>query len=172
MYGKEVLANEQDQWLGAHEFAHQWWGNMVTCRDWNHFWLNEGIASFMAAAYLEHRFGRAAYMREIETFRANYEKVKAAGKDKSLVFPDWLNPTREDRTLVYDKGAYVMHLLRAEMGERAFWNGLRLFTRRHFGKSVTTSDFINAMENAGSKTKDNAGSLRRFFAKWIYLKNE
>jgi aminopeptidase N len=163
-YGEEVLKNEQDVWLGAHEFAHQWWGNMVTCRDWNHFWLNEGIATFIAAAYLEHRFGRAAYMREIETYRTNYEKVRAAGKDKSLVFPDWLNPTREDRTLVYDKGAYVVHLLREEMGERNFWNGLRLFTRRHFGKSVITTDFVAAMEEAHGK------SLKEFFAKWVYLK--
>src|SRR5215213_2200160 len=68
-YGKSLLENEQDLWLGAHEFAHQWWGNMVTCRDWNHFWLNEGIATFIAAAYLEHRFGRAAYLREIETYK-------------------------------------------------------------------------------------------------------
>jgi aminopeptidase N len=164
-YGKQLLENEQDLWLGAHEFAHQWWGNMVTCRDWNHFWLNEGIATFIAAAYLEHRFGREAYMREIETYRTNYEKVRAAGKDKSLVFPDWRSPTREDRTLVYDKGAYVMHLLREEMGERAFWNGLRLFTRRYFGKSVVTSDFITAMEEANGK------SLKGFAAKWIYLKN-
>lgn len=169
-YGKEVLANEQDQWLGAHEFAHQWWGNMVTCRDWSHFWINEGVASFMAAAYLEHRFGRAAYLREIESYRANYEKVKAAGKDKSLVFPDWNNPTREDRTLVYDKGAYVIHLLREEMGERAFWDGLRLFTRRYFGKSVVTSDFTGAMEEAAGKGKRK--SLQKFFAKWVYLQNE
>jgi aminopeptidase N len=163
-YGKQVLQNEQDQWLAAHELAHQWWGNMVTCRDWNHFWLNEGIATFMAAAYLEHRFGRAAYLREIESNRANYEKVRVAGKDKSLVFPDWLRPTREDRTLVYDKGAYVLHLLREEMGERAFWNGIRLFSRRHFGKSVVTSDFVAAMEDANGK------SLSEFFAKWVYLK--
>jgi aminopeptidase N len=107
-YGRKVLADESDVWLGAHELAHQWWGNMVTCRDWNHFWLNEGVATFMAAAYKEHRFGRQAYLREIETNRANYQKVRDAGKDRSLVFPDWLNPTREDRTLVYDKGAYVI----------------------------------------------------------------
>jgi len=163
-YGRQLLDNEQDLWLAAHEFAHQWWGNMVTCRDWNHFWLNEGIASFMASAYLEHRFGRAAYLREIETYRANYEKVRAAGKDKSLVFPDWNSPTREDRTLVYDKGAYVMHLLREEMGERAFWNGIRLFTRRYFGKSVVTSDFVAAMEEANGK------SLKEFVAKWILNK--
>lgn len=163
VYGKQLLDNEQDLWLAAHEFAHQWWGNMVTCRDWNHFWLNEGIATFIAAAYLEHRFGRAAYMREIETYRANYEKVREAGKDKSLVFPDWLNPTREDRTLVYDKGAYVLHLLREEMGETNFWKGLRIFTRRHFGKSVVTTDFVAAMEEAHAK------SLKDFFAKWVYL---
>jgi len=162
-YGKQVLDNEQEQWLGAHEFAHQWWGNMVTCRDWNHFWLNEGMATFMAAAYLEHRFGRAAYMREIDSNRTAYEKVRDAGKDKSLVFPDWNHPTREDRTLVYDKGAYVLHLLREEMGERAFWNGIRIFTRRYFGKSVVTSDFVTAMEEANGK------SLKSFFAKWVYL---
>ena len=162
-YGKQVLENEQAVWLGAHEFAHQWWGNLVTNRDWNHFWLNEGITNFMTAAYLEHRFGRAAYLREIENYRANYEKVRAAGKDKSLVFPNWLSPTRDDRTLVYDKGAYVVHLLREEMGDAAFWRGLRLFTRRHFGKSVVTTDFIAAMEEAHGK------SLKEFFAKWVYL---
>jgi len=164
-YGKELLENEQALWLGAHEFAHQWWGNMVTCRDWNDFWLNEGIATFMAAAYIEHRFGRAAYLREIEENHANYEKVRAAGKDKSLVFPDWLHPTADDRTLVYDKGAYVLHLLRELMGERAFWNGLRLFTQRHFAKSVVTEDFVAAMEEANGK------SLKDFFAKWVYLRS-
>ena len=162
-YGRDVLANERDMWLGAHELAHQWWGNMVTCRDWNHFWLNEGIATFMAAAYKERRFGRAEYEREIESNRANYEKVRAAGKDRSLVFPDWLSPTREDRILVYDKGAYVLHLLREELGERDFWAGLRQYTRAHFGKSVTTPDFQKAMEQAGGK------NLHDFFAKWVYL---
>jgi aminopeptidase N len=119
----------------------------------------------MTAAYLEHRFGRDAYMREINQYRANYEKVLAAGHDKSLVFPDWLNPTRDDRTLVYDKGAYVLHLLREEMGERAFWNGLRIFTRRYFGKSVVTSDFVAAMEEANGK------NLEKFFAKWVYFRS-
>ncbi|HEY6806171.1 MAG TPA: M1 family metallopeptidase [Pyrinomonadaceae bacterium] len=163
-YGHAVLKDEQDEWLGAHEFAHQWWGNMVTCRDWNHFWLNEGIASFMAAAYLEHRFGRAAYMKEIDSYRESYEKIRAAGKDKSLVFPNWDHPSREDRSLVYDKGAYVMHLLRDEMGERAFWNGLRNFTRKYWGKSVVTADFEAVMQEASEK------SLKEFFGKWVYLK--
>jgi len=77
--------------------------------------------------------------------------VLDAGKDKSLVFPDWKRPTREERTLVYDKGAYVLHLLRAEMGEQAFWNGIRLFTRRYCGKSVVTSHSVAAMEEANGR---------------------
>ncbi|HXM35506.1 MAG TPA: M1 family metallopeptidase [Pyrinomonadaceae bacterium] len=162
-YGREVLADEHAVWLGAHELAHQWWGNMVTCRDWTHFWLNEGMATFMATAYKEHRFGREAYLRDIEEYRAKYQKVRDAGKDRSLVFPDWLHPSAEDRTLVYDKGAYVLHLLRTELGERAFWAGLRQYTRMYFGKSVITSDFQAIMEQASGK------SLKDFFAQWVYM---
>ena len=92
-----------------------------------------------------------------------YERVRDAGKDGSLVFPDWLHPTAEDRTLVYDKGAYVLHLLREEMGEKAFWSGLRSYTRKYFGKSVTTADFQAAMQQATDK------DLSAFFNKWVYF---
>jgi aminopeptidase N len=162
-YGHEVLKDERAIWLGAHELAHQWWGNMVTCRDWNHFWLNEGMASFMTAAYKEHRFGRDEYLREIESYRSSYYKVRDAGKDRSIVFPDWDHPTAEDRTLVYDKGAYVLHLLREELGDPMFWTGIREYTRRYFGKSVTTADFQEAMEQATGR------KLAPFFSKWVYL---
>jgi aminopeptidase N len=162
-YGTEILADETANWLGAHELAHQWWGNMVTCRDWNHFWLNEGMASFMASAYRERRFGKQAYLRDIEEYRKNYEKVRDAGKDRSLVFPDWLHPTAADRTLVYDKGAYVLHLLRQELGEQTFWSGIRQYTRKYFGKSAVTADFQRAMEQASGRKLDH------FFSHWVYL---
>jgi aminopeptidase N len=162
-YGRRVLENERDNWLGAHEFAHQWWGNMVTNRDWNHFWLNEGMATFLASAYREHRFGRELYLRDIEGYRSTYERIRQAGKDRSLVFPDWNRPTREDRQLVYEKGAYVLHLLREEMGERLFWSGIRQYTRKYFGKSVVTADFQKAMEQASGR------NLGEFFARWVYL---
>ena len=95
--------------------------------------------------------------------RAAYQKVQAAGKDRSLVFPDWNRPTPEDRTLVYQKGAYVLHLLREEMGEQAFWAGIRKYTRAYYGKSVTTADFQAAMERASRK------KLTAFFDQWVYL---
>lgn len=162
-YGRGVLKNEKDIWLGAHELAHQWWGNMVTNRNWNHFWLNEGMASFMVAAFKEHRFGREEYSDEIGKMRVRYERVRDAGKDKSLVFPDWNSPSREDRSLVYNKGGYVLHLLREEMGEQAFWKGLKEYTQKNWGKSVTTTDFQQAMQTASNK------DLNGFFNKWVFL---
>ncbi len=164
-YGRGVLKDQQSIWLGAHEFAHQWWGNMVTNYEWTHFWLNEGITNFMTAAYLEHRFGRTKYLAQIEEYHTSYENVRAAGKDKSLVFPDWNKPTREDRRIVYNKGAYVTHLLREEMGDAAFWKGFKAYTQKYWGKSVTTIDFQQTMEKSSGK------DLSNFFNKWVYLKN-
>jgi aminopeptidase N len=161
-YGRAVLTGDGSVSLGAHELAHQWWGNMVTCRDWTHFWLNEGFATFMAAAYDERRFGREQYLREIDAVRRRYETVRDAGHDGPLVFPNWNRPTADDRTLVYRKGAYVLHLLRELLGERAFWDGIRHYTRTHFGKSVTTVDFQKAMEQSSGR------DLSKFFSEWVY----
>jgi aminopeptidase N len=150
-------------WLIAHELAHQWWGNLVTCQDWTHFWLNEGFASFMADAYDEHRFGRNVYLQDIGRARDRYEAVRQAGGDRSLVFPDWNRPTADDRTLVYQKGAYVLHLLREQMGEQAFWTGIGRYTKAYAGRTATTDDFKRVME------KSSGLSLGLFFDKWVYL---
>jgi aminopeptidase N len=162
-YGQNLLKEPEAVSLSAHEVAHQWWGNLVTCREWTHFWLNEGFATFMAAAYDEHRFGRTAYLRDIERSRVRYEEVLKAGKDRSLVFPAWDRPSAEDRTLVYQKGAYVLHQLREMLGDRVFWNGMRKYTKTYAGRSVSTPDFQRAMEASSGQ------GLSAFFAKWVYL---
>lgn len=162
-YGRNIRDNPESINLSAHEVAHQWWGNLVTCRDWRHFWLNEGFATFMAAAYDEHRFGRAAYDRDIETARTRYEQVRKTSGDRPLVFPSWDRPTADDRTIVYQKGAYVLHRLREMLGEQRFWKGIRDYTRRYQGEPVTTPDFQRAMEAATGK------DLSDFFATWVYM---
>lgn len=162
-YGKQVLEDATKVWLGAHELQHQWWGNRVTNKAWTEFWLNEGIGTFMTEAYIEHRFGHAAYMKDIDAYKANYEKLRAAGQDKPLVFPDWDHPTPEDRSIVYDKGAYVVFLLRQELGDKAFWAGIKRYTEDNWGKSVTTSDFQLAMQQASGTNLDD------FFARWVYM---
>lgn len=161
-YGRAVLADASAVGLIAHELAHQWWGNMVTCHAWTEFWLNEGFATYMAAAYREHRFGRDTYLNDVASMKARYEQVRERGHDRALVFPAWDRPTTDDRTLVYQKGAYVLHQLRELLGDAAFWAGMRRYTTAHFGRSVTTADFRVAMEEASGQ------DLRAFFDRWVY----
>ena len=163
-YGRSVLSNGDAGGLGVHELAHQWWGNLVTCSDWTEFWLNEGFATYMVAAYLEARSGRDAYLKQVELFRARFEKVKDAGHDRPLVFPDWKHPTADDRTIVYQKGAYFLHVLRESIGDRAFWAGVRDYTMKHAGGSVTSVDLQRAMEAASGR------DLSSLFAEWVYPK--
>jgi len=161
-YGTAVLDDSNTIWLGIHEIAHQWWGNRVTNAEWTHFWLNEGIVSFLTAAYFEQLYGREAYDELIGESRHQYELLIASNVDKPLVFPDWDSPTRSDRMVVYEKGAYVMHLLREQLGEELFWKGLKEFTQRHWQDSVYSEDLQHAMEDA------TGTDLSDFFEKWIY----
>ena len=161
-YGELVLADSTETNLIGHELAHQWWGNQITCEDWGHFWLNEGFATFMSAAYNEHCFGNKKYQADIDSYYGVYKKIKDKGGDKSLVFNNWLNPSRDDRNLVYFKGAYVLHLLKIELGDRVFWKAIKFYSQQYFGQSVTTQQFQEAMEIASQK------DLQAFFDEWIY----
>ena len=79
-----------------------------------------------------------------------------------MVFLDWSNPTSNDRNIVYFKGAFVLHLLREKLGDKVFWEGIKVYSQENLGKSVTTKDFQNAMESASNK------SLKEFFDRWVY----
>ena len=161
-YGDLVLKDSTETNLISHELAHQWWGNRLTCKDWNHFWLNEGFATFMSAAYNEHRFGAKKYQENIDAYFRVYSEIKAKGNDKPLVFPDWINPTRDDRNLVYFKGAYVLHLLKVKLGDELFWKGIKDYTQTYIGQSVATQDFQLSLE------KTTGQSLDTFFEEWVY----
>jgi aminopeptidase N len=93
---------------------------------------------------------------------ARYQRVLAAGNDRSLVFSEWTRPTADDRTIVYQKGAYVLHLLRRELGDELFWKAIAEYTRASAGRSVRTDDFQRAVERATGR------SLTAFFKQWVY----
>ncbi len=132
------------------------------CKNWNHFWLNEAFATCMSAAYNEYRFGKEKYNADINSYLDVYQGIKLRGNDKSLVFRGWLNPSRDDRNLVYFKGAYVLHLLRQELGDEAFWKGIKFYSQSYFGKSVSTIDFQSAMEQSCGRDLD------AFFSEWVF----
>lgn len=161
-YGNLVLKDSTETNLISHELAHQWWGNRITCKSWNHFWLNEAMATFLSAAYNEFRFGKEKYKSDIGSYYQVYSALKKRGNDKPLVFEDWSNPSRDDRNIVYFKGAYVLHLLREEIGDEEFWKAIRFYSTKYFGKSVESVDFQLAVEESSGIGLDT------FFNKWIY----
>jgi aminopeptidase N len=161
-YGEMVMQDSTETNMISHEMAHQWWGNQISCKNWNHFWLNEGMATFMSAAYNEYRFGPKVYLSNIESYHKVYEEIKNRGNDRSLVFDDWSNPSKDDRNLVYFKGAYVLHLLKEKLGDDVFWKAIRFYSTRYFGKSVETADFQKALEKSSGIILDD------FFNEWVY----
>ena len=164
--GVEVLptvsGDPTQDWAIVHELAHQWWGNLVTCRTLQDFWLNEGITTFMTAAWKEHRYGRAAYEAELALAQGRLEKARALGFDKPLAWGGRYPSLGTRRAVQYSKGALFLDHLRGELGDKAFWAGLRGYTRVHAGGTVTSLDFQRAMEKASGR------DLRGLFADWVF----
>ena len=160
-YGKNLAQHPDDLWLLAHELAHQWFAVGINCKDWTDFWLNEGLSSFMADAFLERRYGKNRYEREIENSRKIYEKIKADGKDRALAYTGWETPQQAGGAVPYHKGAWVLHQLRRQVSDPVFWRGLQQYISQSWGKAVVSDDFEKAVEAAAGK------NLTKFFDRWV-----
>ncbi len=159
--GKDYLDSKND-WVTIHELSHQWWGNLLTCATWKDFWLNEGITSFMVAAWKEQRYGRDAYADELGNAQKAVDALRAQGGDRPLAYGGEYPNIRQRRTIQYSKGAVFMGTLRTLLGEDAFWAGLRSYTRAHAGGIVTSIDFERSMEKASGR------DLSAVFAEWVF----
>jgi aminopeptidase N len=157
-----ILSDPTEDWVIVHELAHQWWGNLITCKDWSHFWLNEGITSFMVAAYKEQRWGASAYERELALFRRRHQAAVDAKFDVKLTFAGAYPSLRMKRAITYSKAALFLHTLRQELGDDAFWAGLGRFTRERAGQSVESRDFEQDV------TKATGRDLSSLFQTWVY----
>jgi aminopeptidase N len=161
-YGRSVLEDPREDYLLAHELAHQWWGNLLTCRTWSDFWLNEGMATWMGAAFKEHFWGPDEYERDLAIAHLRYDHALAQGASRTLVSTGWKKPSEMGGAITYSRGALVLHHLRRQLGDAAFWAGLRDYTRAGAGGSVETADLRAAMERASGQ------DLRRFFDQWVF----
>jgi aminopeptidase N len=157
-----VLTDPHEDWVTAHELAHQWWGNLVTCGDWRELWLNEGLTSFMVAAWKERRWGRAAYDREIAIGQADWDAAKAAGLDRPLSWAGNYPTLSAKRRMAYGKSVVFFDRLRRDLGDAAFWRGVRAYTRANAGHSVTAADLQHAMQRASGR------DLSGLFRTWVY----
>jgi aminopeptidase N len=147
--------------LIAHELAHQWFGDYVTCRDWSHGWLNEGFATFMEHVDREGHLGKDEYhyglWQDFETYVG-----EAHGRYKrSIVCQDYEAPIDIFDRHLYEKGALVLHALRAELSDEVFWKGVGTYLRRHAKGVVETRDLQRALEDVSGR------GLERFFEQWV-----
>ncbi|MGP8246097.1 MAG: M1 family aminopeptidase [Bryobacteraceae bacterium] len=166
-YAKGLAAKPQDLWLLAHELAHQWYGIGIPIQSWSDFWLSEGLATFLADAFLERQYGRQRYETEIARSQSIYEDLRAKGKDRPLSFHDWTAPDQAGGSLPYHKGAAFLALLRTQLGDDLFWKNLKIYTRDNWGRRVTSEDFQKAMEtDLGKKQKQR--EVGKLFDSWVF----
>ncbi|HEX6534388.1 MAG TPA: M1 family metallopeptidase [Gemmatimonadaceae bacterium] len=138
----------------AHEVAHQWFGNHVSVRHWSDIWLNEGFATYASALWREHVEGRASYARAMRALDTD----DFAG---TVVLPDSADVSRMFTHTTFNKGAWVLHMLRHVIGDTTFRSVLRGWVRDHGRAPVTTRDFRQACERA------YGAPLGWFFDEWL-----
>ncbi|HJY30487.1 MAG TPA: M1 family metallopeptidase, partial [Pyrinomonadaceae bacterium] len=147
--------------LIAHEIAHQWFGDSVTESTWSDLWLSEGFATYFAGLFVQRYESEEAfqqYMKDASTQVFNYEKEHRTpihDRDTENLM-ELLNPNN------YQKGAWVLHMLRSNLGDAAFFRGIRAYYEAHKSSVASTEDLRAALEKSSGK------DLRAFFARWVY----
>jgi aminopeptidase N len=150
--------------LLASALAHQWYGVGITAKDWSDLWLSEGVSAFLADAFLEQRFGKERYEREIQHSRQIYKQLSAEGKDRALSDTEWTTHQEADGETPEHKGAWFLYLVNQLVGDSAFWEGLRLYTSEQWGKAATSEDLQKPLDAAASSSRSagkNGGASRR-----------
>jgi aminopeptidase N len=145
----------------AHELSHQWFGDLVTCKDWGQLWLNEGFAVFFTALYFEHSRGKAAYEQDVQGIMEEYFTESERYK-RPLATNLYADPKAMFDRHTYAKGAAVLHTMRRRLGDAAFFAGLRHYLTQYRGKPVDSHDLCTAM------TEATGINLEPFFDQWVY----
>jgi aminopeptidase N len=145
----------------AHEIAHQWFGDSVTESTWADLWLSEGFADYFAGLFIQRYDGEPAfqrYMKQLAGTYLHYETTKRT--------PIHDTETEDLFKLLnannYQKGAWVLHMLRSELGDAQFFRGVRIYYEAHENATASTEDLRAAFEKASGR------DLKEFFARWIY----
>ncbi len=159
-YSEEAIARgTMAEGTVSHEIAHQWFGDSVTEAEWSHLWLSEGFATYFGALFFEEADGTDDFRRRMEESRRTY--VSSDDVSQPIVRPernlmDLLNRNN------YQKGAWVLHMLRGVLGDEDFFTGIREYYGRHAGDVILTADFQRAMEEVSGQ------DLEWFFRQWVH----
>ncbi|MFI5403297.1 MAG: M1 family aminopeptidase, partial [Planctomycetota bacterium] len=157
LHDERAHLDYSSDWLVAHEMAHQWFGDLLTCTDWAHVWLNEGFASYAEALWAEHDLGRAEYEYELWDQRRH---AIDGGRKLPIVHRTYSGEWEQFDDRAYPKGSWVVHMLRCRLGEQLFWDALRRYVAERAHTCVETADLRRSFENTTGR------SLGRFFYDW------
>lgn len=145
--------------LDAHELAHQWFGDLLTCRDWAHLWLNEGFASYYTVLYEEQKNGREGMLLSLQ---GEARSVIGANDPKPVVWRDYEHPMQQFDSRAYPKGAWILHMIRCRLGAELYRLGVQHYIRYHRDTNVVTDDLQQAFEAVSGRSFD------QFFDQWVH----
>ncbi|HMK24453.1 MAG TPA: M1 family aminopeptidase [Chitinophagaceae bacterium] len=155
-----VTGDRSEEPLLAHEIVHQWFGDMATEKTFAHLWLSEGFATYFAHVYMEKKYGQERFNNEMKTDRDKIIGfVKRSRKpvvDSVSPYMDLLNANS------YEKGSWVLHMLRRQLGDTVFKKSIRKYYETFAGKNAGTRDLQKIFESVSGK------SLEKFFTQWLY----
>ena len=147
--------------LIAHETAHQWFGNAVTHREWPHLWLSEGFATYFAALFTEQSRGAAAFRTEMRNVRETILADTGAVIARPVIDTNETTLTALLNRNSYEKGGFVLHMLRTQLGDSVFFRGVRAYYEQHKHGNALTVDLQAALE------KSSGRKLGAFFDQWL-----
>src|SRR5712692_11228182 len=148
--------------LVAHELAHQWFGNLLTCKHWSHAWLNEGFATYFDALFHEHHKGTDEFRYYMHQNARAYFREDGEKYRRPIVTNVYQEPIDLFDHHLYEKGSLVLHMLRYMLGDEAFWDSLRQYVTANRHQVVETVDLERAIETVTGR------NLQAFFQQWIY----
>ena len=160
-----VTGDRSVRWRNVviHEVAHQWFGNCVTEYDWDDVWLSEGFATYFTLMFREHAYGRDDFVNGLNEAKNRVYSHYKTDKESSIVH-DNLKDMKDVLTysLQYQKGAWVLHMLRNYIGEDNFREGIRTYYKKYYNSNTTTEEFKKEMEFVSGMDLDF------FFDQWLY----
>ena len=148
--------------ITAHELAHQWFGDLLTCREWSHGWLNESFATYFDALFVEHQRGWDAFRHDLAEKAKIYFQEDGGRYRRPLVENVYAEPIDIFDRHLYERGAQVLDMIRYNLGDELWWKAIRHYTRTHAGGDVLTHDLQRAIEEATGRNLD------WFFEQWVW----